>query len=77
MKDRESNPLVAQRFNQLRHRAPNTANNTSTTSALRVILGNGRGIFDDAAFLVYDTTSLGYGFRRQFVATKLREQISQ
>jgi hypothetical protein len=28
-------------------------------------------------FLVYEATSLGYGFRRQFVAMKLREQISQ
>jgi len=77
MKDRESNPLVAQHLNQLRHRAPNTANNVSTTSELRVIPGKGKGIFDDTAFLVYDTTSLGYGFRGQFVAMKLREQISE
>ena len=28
-------------------------------------------------FLVYDATSLGYGFRRQFAALKLREKTSQ
>jgi hypothetical protein len=50
MKNRESNPLVAQRPNQLRHRAPNTASTANTTSELRVIPGKGRGIFDDAVF---------------------------
>jgi hypothetical protein len=45
MKNLESNPLIAQCLNQLRHPAPNTANSANIQSELRVIPGKGTGIF--------------------------------
>jgi hypothetical protein len=77
MKNLESNPLIAQCFNKLRLPALNTANSANMKSELRVIPGKGTGIFITFFFRVYDATSLGYAFRRQFVASKLRQLINQ